>query len=197
MGRRERKIEKRKQILMGSILVFLMVASGFGVIIGSRANEMRYGKFKFYLKNNRYVTKINDNEMPFYFLPSQVDYINLSSIITNKLREAYLVMITFNPGDKANLQFIEITRFDLSQLLGKVAYNGVLNTSEEYDLPIITCTNATLNTPVLVFNVSDTTSITPSIVDINNCIYLNARGTEFLKLRDRLLYSYYGVIQDE
>nr|MCK4929786.1 hypothetical protein [Nanoarchaeota archaeon] len=193
MGRRERRIDKRKQFWMAAILVFLMVASGFGVIVGSRTSEMKYGKFKFFIQDNRYWTKINDNEMPFYFLPQQVEYINLSSIITNKLREAYLVMITFNPEEETNLQVIEITRFDLSQLLGKVVYNGVLASSLEYDLPILNCANATLKTPVIIFNMSDNTSI----VEIDNCIYLNARGREFLRLRDRLLYSYYGVIEDE
>ena len=193
MGRRERRIEKRKQLWMAILLVFLMVASGFGVIIGNRASEMRYGKYKFQIKDNHYVTKINDNEIPFYFLPSQVNYINVSSIITNKLKEAFLVMITFDPEEETNLQVIEVARFDLSQLLGKVVYNGVLTSSLEYDLPILTCANATLKTPVIIFNMSDITSI----VDIDNCIYLNARGTEFLRLRDRLLYSYYGVIGDE
>jgi len=58
---------------------------------------------------------------------------------------------------------------------------------------LITCANATLKTPVIIMNMSDTAGI----VDIDNCIYLNARGTEFLRMRDRLLYSYYGVIKDE
>jgi hypothetical protein len=102
-------------------------------------------------------------------------------------------MITFNPEESANLQAMEVTRFDLSQSLGKVVYTGVLQISPEYDLPILTCANSTLKTPVIVLNVSDSTSI----VEENNCIYLNARGTEFLRLRDRLLYSYYGVIEDE
>jgi len=105
-------------------------------------------------------------------------------------------MITFNPKDYANLQVIDVARFDLSRFLGRSVYNGVLNTSEEYDLPVITCANATLKTPVIIFNVSDRAT-SPSIIDVNNCIYLNARGGDFLRLRDRLLYSYYGVIQDE
>jgi len=193
MGRRERKLEKRKQIWMAAILVFLMVASGFGVIIGSRASEMRYGDYKFQTVDNRYVTNINGQEIPFYFLPSQIENLNLSSAVTNKLREAFFMMISFNPEDTANLQVIEVARFDLSIHLGKMVYNGVLKEAIDYELPIITCENATLQTPVIVFNVSDKTSID----DVDNCIYLNARGTDFLALRDRLLYSYYGVIEDE
>ena len=197
MGRLERKREKRKKVWMNVFLaamfIFIIVGMTLGGIGNFGSSEMKYGKFKFTIKDNRYVTKINNNEMPFYFLPSQVDGINVSSVITNKLREAYLVMLTFDPEDETNLQVIEVARLDLSYLLGKVIYNGVLTESEEYNLPVLTCANATLKTPVLIFNTSETTGI----VDIDNCIYLNARGTDFLGLRDRLLYSYYGVIQDE
>jgi hypothetical protein len=194
MGRRERKSEKAKQIVMGVVIALIMILSTFGIIIGSQSNELRYGKFKFQISNNQYVTKINGKEMNFYFLPVQTEYINLSSVVTNKLKEAYMVMMTFNPNDQSNLPVIELVRFDFSQLLGKVVFSGVLNASEDYkELPVLSCANATLQTPVLLFNVSDNTSI----IDINNCIYLNARGTEFLRLRDRVLYSYYGVINDK
>ena len=179
---------------MAVILVSLMVASGFGVIIGSRTSQLRYGDYKFIIKDNRYVTKINGNEMPFFFLPQETEYINLSNTVTNKLREAYFIMVTFDPEDEANLQVIEVTRFDLSQYLGKVVVNGVLAETEEYEeLPEITCANATLKTPVILFNKTDF----PIIVEDENCIYLNARGREFLRLRDRILYSYYGVIEEE
>lgn len=198
MGRLERKREKKKKFWMNIFLAAMFVFIILGMTLGGVGNyfggsERKYGKFKFYTKDNRYVTTINGNEMFFYFLPSQVEGINLSSIITNKLKEAYLVMLTFNPEEETNLQVMEVARFDISQLLGKVTYNGVLVESMDYNLPILTCANATLQTPVLLFNVSENTSI----VDVDNCIYLNARGTDFLALRDRLLYSYHGVIQDE
>jgi hypothetical protein len=195
MGRRERQSEKKKQIIIRVTLALIMVLSAFGVMIGSFANnEMRYGKYKFELVDNQYMTKINGKPTFFYSLPTQVDYINLSSSVTNKIKEAYMVMLTFNPQDNASLQIIDLVRFDFSQLLDKVIVNGVLSSSEAYpDFPIITCANATLKTPVLIFNISDNTSI----VDVDNCIYLNGRGTELVWLRDRLLYSYYGVIKDE
>jgi hypothetical protein len=194
MGRRERRSEKTKQIIIGVVIALIMILSTFGIIIGSQSSGLQYGTYKFEVVNNQYVTKINNQQMSFYFFPSQVDYINLSSAITNKLKESYFVMITFNPDDKSNLPVVELIRFDFSQLLGKVAYSGVLAPSEQYaELPVITCANATLQTPVILFNVTDT----PSIIDENNCIYLNARGTDFLMLRDRILYSYFGVIKDE
>jgi len=194
MGRHERASDKKKQILISVILAAIMVFSAFGVMLGTVSNEMRYGKYKFAVQNNVYVTKINGQEMVFYYLPKQIEGINLSSVVTNKIKEAYMVMITFNPYETSNLQVMELVRYDLSQMLGKVVYNGVLNASSQYlDFPVLNCANATLQTPVIVLNKSDNISI----IDVDNCIYLNARGEEFKIVRDRLLYSYYGVIQDD
>ena len=193
MGRRDRKKEQRKQLILSIVLVSLMVLSVFGIIIGSQTSDLRYGKQKFEYMNNYYVTKINNQQMHFYFLPVQVEYINVSSDIINKLKESYLIMIAFNPEEKANLQVIELVRFDLSNQLNKALYQGVLTPDEDYEsLPLLSCSNATINTPLIIMNVSDDLSITQQ----DNCIYLNARGTDFLRLRDRLLYSYYGVIKD-
>jgi hypothetical protein len=193
MGKRERKSEKAKQVILSVVIALVMIMSTFGIIIGSQNNELRYGKYKFEVGNNQYATKINGKEMVFYSLPGQDEYINLSSIIINKLKEAYFISLTFNPNDKNNAQVLDLIRYDFSQTLGKTVINGVINTSADYkDLPVITCENATLQTPVLLFNVSDNTSI----IDINNCIYLNAKGSEFLRLRDRLLYGYYGVMKN-
>jgi len=193
MGRRERKVEKRKQVWMAAILVFLMVASGFGVIIGNQSNEMKYGDFKFSIKDNRYVTEVEERELFFYNLPQQLEFINLSSTTTNKLKESYMIYMTFNPEEDPSLPYIELSRFELSQVLGKSMVNGVLVESEDYALPVLTCASATMQTPMIIFNISSETSI----IDIDNCIYFNARGPEFIQLKDRLVYSYFGVIQDE
>jgi hypothetical protein len=194
MGKRERKSDKAKQIIMGVVIALLMILSTFGIIIGNQTSSSRYNGYKFSINGNQYATKINGKEMLFYSLPSQSDFINVSSSIPNKIKEAYIVMFTFNPQDTVNIQILEIVRFDLSQYIDKVILNGVLNASTDYpDFPVITCANATLQTPVIIMNMSDATGI----VDIDNCIYINARGTEFLRMRDRLLYSYYGVIKDE
>lgn len=193
MSRWDRKKEKSKQIWMSILIAALMVFSVFGVIIGTQSNELRYGKFKFKQDNKQYLLTIDDKEMPFYTLPYESEYINVSDIIVNKLKEAYFISLTFNPNkDVDNLPLIELSRFDFAQYLsGKVVVSGVLESSEEYsNLPLINCSNATLQTPVVVFNISDRTSV----VEVDNCIFLNARGTEFIRLRDRLLYAYHGVI---
>jgi hypothetical protein len=192
MGKRERKNDKRKQIILSIVLSAVMIFSVFGVMIGSFTNnEMSYKGHRFEIKGNKYVTKINGNEMEFDYLPQITESINLSNDTATKIKSAYVLMITFDPSQESNLPVMELVRFDLSQKLGKIVLSGVMSNSEQYqNFSIITCENATQQSPVIVLNMSDNTSI----IDAGNCIYLNARGSEFLRLRDRILYSYYGVI---
>jgi len=194
MGKHERKNDKRKQIILSIVLSAVMIFSAFGVMIGSFTNnEMNYNGHTFEIKGSKYVTKINGNEMEFDFLPPTTESINLSNDTARKIKESYVLMITFDPSQESNLPVMELVRFDLSQKLGKIMISGVMSSSEQYqNFSIITCENATQQSLVIILNMSDNTSIT----DTGNCIYLNARGSEFLRLRDRVLYSYYGVIKN-
>ncbi|MBN2459595.1 hypothetical protein JXB28_04895 [Candidatus Woesearchaeota archaeon] len=202
MGRRERKSDKKKQIAMSIVISALMIFSVFGIFLGTQSNELRYGKFKLTYNevypNARYVLKVDKQEIPLYFLPQETELINLSSSTTNKIKEAVFVTTAFQPNS-TSLAEIALVNLQLSLYLkdsqgnNKIINQAILTESPDYELPVVSCANASLQTPVIVFNMSDV----PSIVDDNNCIYFNARGLEYLRLRDRLVYSYYGVIQDE
>jgi hypothetical protein len=196
MGRKERKQDKAKQVWMSVLIAFLMIFSVFGVIIGSQDNSMKYGKFKFSQAQNGYVTKINGKDVPFYSLPSQSSFINVSSDVKNLLNGSYFIVVSFDPlAAKESLSAVEVARFDFSQYFeGKLVYNAVTNNTGEYsEQPVITCANATAQTPVIYFNFSDT----PGIINVDNCIFINAKGSDVLVMRDRLLFSYFGVILDE
>lgn len=202
MSKFERRREKKKQIIMSIIISAIMVFSVFGIFLGTQTNELNYGKYKFKYNevypNERYVLKINKQEIPFYFLPQEVEYINLSSVVTNKIKEAFFITTAFDPNS-TSLAEIALVNYHFSQYLkdsngnNKVVVQGLLRESPAYSFPVVSCANATLQTPVIIFNLSDI----PSIVDDNNCIYFNGRGLRYLMLRDRLVYSYYGVIKDD
>ena len=207
MGRLERKKEKRKKFWTNVFLVAVFVLIVVGMTLGGLGNiggnsELKYGKQKFFINNKypneRYVTQINKIEIPFTFLPQETEYINLSSVVTNKIRESFFIMTTYDPNTGSLQDIARVNLYFSTFLLNekdanKVVLRGVIDENVQSTLPVITCANATLQTPVLVFNVSDRTGI----VDEGSCIYLNARGSEFIRLRDRLTYAYYGVIQDE
>ncbi|MBN1793284.1 hypothetical protein JW826_06390 [Candidatus Woesearchaeota archaeon] len=192
---KEKKSEKTKQIVMSSFLALVMILSVFGIIIGSQSSELKYGKYKFERKDNYYTTKIDGKELYFYTLPFDTSYINLSDETVDKIRSSAYLITSFNAGAaNESLPAIELVRYDLANLLPeKFIFDGVEEPHPLYEaLSVLGCANATLGAPALIFNISDSMSI----VDAGDCIYFNGRGADFLRLRDRLLYSYYGVYDD-
>ena len=60
-----------------------------------------------------------------------------------------------------------------------------------FNLPIITCENATFAVPIIYFKQSNETKITIE----DNCIIAEAiNAVEILRIKDRLLYSILGII---
>lgn len=193
LRRAEARKERRKKIMIGIVLVFFMGTSMLGVIIGSRGNETwKYNGFKFERYENAYVTKINKEKMGFNFLPQTVENIPITGDINSKLLAPQIFM-SFDPNASGNnLLFIDTVRSNLQLTLNTYIIGGITKKSDFYVLPIITCDNATPQIPVFVFNISNETSI----IENNNCVILNGREQEFFKLRDLMIYRYFGVIDD-
>jgi len=185
------------KLWMSIFIAATMILSVFGIIIGSSGDTttVRYNDFKFSQdpQYGFYTTKINGDTVPFYSLPTESVYFNLSDEVMVGLRSSVFIVTTFDP-DLANtsLQHIELARFDLAQYMkGKQVYNAVLDSAAGYEsLPILSCDNASATMPVVTFNISETRGIVSS----GNCIYLNGKGADFLFFRDLILYKYLGVI---
>lgn len=194
---KERK-EKQKKRIMAIIVAFLMVASGFGVYLSGRGAQQNTVedtgiKFRIDYDNNQYTAKIGGKEQLFYFLPS-----SLTNIATNNyadtLRGAPALVMTFNPNTtQDNLQLLDVIRFDIGKSLDKPVINAVTQEHSLYQLPIITCDNATAEMPVLYFVIQENESITKE----NNCITAQGNMTGLIELRDRIIYDYYGVYEGE
>ncbi|MFH1770892.1 MAG: hypothetical protein ABH828_05050 [archaeon] len=193
LKRIEAKKEKRKKFWIGAILVFLMGFSMLGVFTNSSGNQKwEYNNFKFTQEQNFFVTKIDRTKMGFNFLPQTLESINITGDLKNKIISPSM-FITFDPdSDLQNLLYIDTIRNDLQATLNSAVVNAKTKESDTYVLPIITCENATQFVPVIYLNVSNTTSVE----ETNGCVVLNGQTTEFFKLRDLIVYTYYGVMND-
>jgi hypothetical protein len=193
MGRRERKKEKRTQLWMGIFVIFLMATSIFGIIVGSNSNgsqTYRYEGHAFYVnENNLYESKINDKTMEFYSLPDQLE--KTSDEIINKIKNSPSVKVTFDPTDTENLQYIEVARFGLSSYTDENFEYGITKASATYNFPIVTCEDATAESPVLIFEKTEEINLYME----NNCIHVQGDLFEFLMHRDSIIYSYYGILK--
>lgn len=191
LKRIENRKEKKKKFWIGFFLVFIMVFSGAGILIGSLGGEKwEYNGFKFTKKDDFFITKINDQKIAFNYLPQTLLSINTSGNIKERLSSP-MMYFTFDPEEEVqNLLYIDTIRHDFERNANFIVVNTMTKESSIYSLPVISCDNATPYVPVVYFNIANQTSI----VEENNCVILNGRGAQFFELRDLMLYIKYGVI---
>ncbi len=177
-------------VYVAIFIAAIMVTSVLGFIFGERSQEsMTYGKHNFDKKNLKWVTKINGKDASFDYFPAEVELINLSDSAVNSILNSKMVYVTYDPNQTN--EDLGVAQFDLNQqlmLLNIYVGNG-MTASNKYGIPIITCKNATQFVPVVVLE----SSTNNTIKEEGNCIILNGNP---LMLKDRLLYSVFGVIKN-
>ena len=198
---REARREKRNKRLMSLVLTALMVLA-IGGIWAANANsgpdKIMYGNTEFKLEilpeaNNNYVytTDVNDIGIYFYSLPLQTFSVNSTGNLTALLRPAQYIALSSSPGlQYASLH--DLIRFELSKYSGKLVVGGVLTKNESSQLTQLTCANATIEMPVIELHESSESSI---LVE-DNCVFINASNQQLALIRDRLLYSMVGIINE-
>lgn len=195
MRRHEHKREKKKRLYMSLFIVVIMTLSVFGFMIGSGFEDQtkfNYNDFKFNQINNRWKTKINNYDVTFDYSPLQVEHINISPNIIEKIKNSPQIDTTSNINSSFK-EVIALSQYNLAQLLAinNQFLRSGFTTKNEFDLPIITCENATTFVPVLIFQKSNETRI----YEENNCIILKARSEQdVITLKDRLAYGVFGII---
>jgi len=198
---REARREKRNKRLMSLVLTALMVLAIGGIWAAnsqSHGEDILYGDTEFKLEtlpeaNNNYVytTDVNDIDMYFYSLPLQTLTINSTGNLTALLKPAQYIALSSTPSlQYASLH--DLIRFELSKYSGKFVVGGVLTKNESSQLSQLTCANATIEMPVIELRESNETSI---LVE-DNCVFINASNQQLALIRDRLLYSMVGIINE-
>ena len=185
-----------KQSMMVYFIAFIMIFSigGFLISFRSPASAERYGDYAFTRQGNLWITRIDKIPVPFHYLPGQLVFYNIDEKILNGLKNTKAVIVTFDPNT-TSLQSIELVRFELKEDFPKFfdifVAEGISREDERYNLPIITCENATQFVPVILFVENNVTSIRVK----DNCIIISGIHDEFLKMKDRIMYGMLGIIE--
>ncbi|MCK4522245.1 MAG: hypothetical protein KAU20_06730 [Nanoarchaeota archaeon] len=194
MRRHDEKREKRKRLFMSLFIVAIMVFSVAGYMIGRGSSEStEYNGFKFTRKNNYWVTDINDIEISFDYFPTEVENINISSRIIDRIKNSREVDITsdFNNSFKEG---ISLAHLKLSMILSNINIyvRKGFTANNTYDMPVITCEDATDFIPVILFEKYNKTGV----YEDGNCIIVRAKSEiDFIAVKDRILYSVFGIIE--
>jgi hypothetical protein len=198
LKRVQERRDKRKKVIIGIIISVLMVLSGFGVYLsgaGAQQSLLKEQgvKFKINYDLNVYEAKISGVPLQFYFLPSGVSDVVVTAGFADPIRNAQAVVVTFDPTvSQVNLQVLDSIRFDFSSILGKPVINAVLSEHPSYPLPVVSCANATVQLPVIAFELADKTRI----VHDGSCVTIYGNESSFLAARDRFVYEYYGIFNE-
>ena len=191
--KREKKFLSTKNI-MSIFIVVIMISSVIGYMWGRGSEEsFKYGRYKFLRRSNKFVLNIDKTELAFDHFPSNVEDINISSEILNKFLNKVEIDTTSDDNSKWR-EGIAVAQYDLEIFLnikGTYLVNG-LTTENDYEMPVIVCENATIKVPVVYFKESNQTKVWIN----KGCIIAEAKSeTEFIRIKDRLIYGLLGVIE--
>ncbi|MBU2561320.1 MAG: hypothetical protein KKD17_03405 [Nanoarchaeota archaeon] len=191
------KKKMSKKMLMTIIIGGLMVLSVFGIMFSSynSGNEkVEYGEYTFQRTAKGWTTEIGGKKAEFSYLPEDIEELEISKEVADKLKASKVVYITFNPNTKS-VQKFELMRFELgnamSQLRGVYTMAGVSEENEKYNQPLVDCSNATATVPVISITEGNETK---AYLD-GECIVLESDEYAAGVLKDRVLYALLGIIK--
>lgn len=195
-SRKDRSERNRK--LMVYFMGFIMVSSVFGVIFFGYnqpdQSTVEYNGQKYKQRNNIWITEIDNNEVYFAFLPYEVEDIELSFDIKQKLIDPIEIDITSDSESELN-EYIALAQHHLLLSLNPFdiyVRTGFVNESE-FEVPIITCDDSTARVPVIYFSLGNETKVFLK----EDCIIAQAKdGFDLLKIKDRLLAEILGIVDE-
>ncbi|MGV8141343.1 MAG: hypothetical protein ACP5NW_02795 [Candidatus Woesearchaeota archaeon] len=182
-------------ILVTAFIVFSMVVSIFAIVLDNQSQSIPdYNKYSFAFTDVGYKTKINNKYLDFYYYPADLENINMSSDIISLLKNSQSIGFVFDPEDNVtdNLLYIDVIRYDLQTQLDKTVDFGISQNSTKYILPVMDCSSAAEYYPIIIIDTSSDDGF--AVSDNPYCIVMNARLKNILAAKDRLVYSYYGVM---
>jgi hypothetical protein len=191
---RKERNNKLVRNLATAFIVILMVGSVIGYMFGRSSEEsFKYNGHKFLVRGNKFGLKVNKADIEFDYFPSSVEDINVSSEILSKLLNKIEIDSTYDNNSKWK-EGISVAQYDLEKYFNAIGAYFVkgLTAENDFGMPVIECDTTTNNVPVIYFKDSNQTKIWIE----NNCIIAEAKSeTDFIRIKDRLIYGLLGVIE--
>src|SRR3989344_5003626 len=190
--------EKKEKKKVGLILfiVMIMIGTSFSFVFfgfSGSSEVVKYDDIKFVRKIDRWEAKINDRQAAFSFLPAEAENIPDADGSAKLLQNKFEIDTTYDLNSTYR-EAIALANYQMGMTLSN--YNIFIRqgmaSNNSFNMPIIKCTGATLQVPVVYFREGNSTRI--SVKD--NCIIAEANSNaDFIRIKDRLVYSILGVIQ--
>ncbi len=194
IGREKDKDSGKKwfAIFVGTIMLMSVAGFVFSFNPSAQGANFRYGGLEFkQAKQGFFTTEVNGKQIDFFYRPEDVSDIGITSSAIDKLTGSRVIYITYH-WNSTLAESMALLQFDAANLLDslhKVFAQAASETENPFNLPVISCANATSFIPVLLFQEANNTAIS---ADSENpdCIVLNASSESgFARAADRLKYA--------
>jgi len=179
-------------IFVALFFAFIMITSVVGYIFGgSDTRTAKFGGLKFKLTNLGWQSKINNQVYFFSYNPTEIEDVELPSSVQltgiQQIDLTYDFNSTFREGMAESI-------FEMGNALTNhgVFVRGGFTTNTSYEIPIITCDDATRFVPVVYLVESNQTDISV----YNYCIIIEGQDSRsFMPIANRLTYQIMGIME--
>ena len=188
--------KEKKNLWLIVFIVFIMIGTSFSFVFfgfSGAAEVVKYNDIKFVKKIDRWEAKINDRQAAFSFLPTEAEDIPDTDGSAKLLQNKFEIDTTYDLNSTYK-EIIALANYQMSLTLSNynIFIRQGMTLNSTFNLPIIKCKDATSQVPVVYFREGNSTRI--SVMD--NCIIAEANSdADFIRIKDRLVYSILGVIK--
>jgi hypothetical protein len=193
------KPRSRKRAVWAILIAAIMAFSIAGFITLGPAGTVDFNGFMFVAQGNPqtgvvtgWTVDVDSREIAFTSHPKDVLSFNMSDAAEEMLRSAKVLILTSDPADESK-DAIGLLAYDLQTILGPsgVAVVTTFTANNTFGRPIVTCANATAYEKVIHLATADANTILLE----GDCLEVKATSPmNMVRMRDRLLYAYYGII---
>ncbi|MBN1645138.1 hypothetical protein JW851_03825 [Candidatus Woesearchaeota archaeon] len=192
-----RKI-KQPKILVSLFLAGIMIFSILGFMMSYQMDdtrtELEYNGYEFEQLYGGFQLVLNKQKIVLNYFPEQLENVDLTKEIKTILKNAKVLSVAYDSDSEYKEYFAE-QQFNLAENLNKVdkyIISGMTNNTGYAQIPQITCSNATIELPVILFQEGLLTNITFN----NNCIIANiASANDAYMAGDLLFYQIAGIME--
>lgn len=188
----------REKSKMGIVLVIfislIMVSSIAGFLIVNQPSDIsRFKGSKFVRQQNTWVATVNGNRIFFDYQPQAIASLNASKEFLPLIRGKVEIDTTSDINDSYSSD-IALAQYNLGvnlNALGVFVRQG-LTANNTYQLPVITCEDATPLTPVIYFRKGEDSS---QIIE-DGCLTISLRSRdEVHAIKDMILLGVLGLLE--
>jgi hypothetical protein len=194
---RDEKRLRRNRIMIGLFIILLMVMSGFAIMLdGLSGSSLTDWGIQLQVKDEQpyYRAKIGGQHFEFYYTPSDANLIPMDESVPSLLSGAGYIVFSFHPDTIIDVYYVvDLLRFQFDEFYPQPVFLAIQSENQTFSLPVITCMNATTQTPVVEFIVDDRVN---EIIREGDCVTIKGSTNDFLRARDKLMYSTLGVYSE-